>query len=177
MKKTLLFTLLFITVAFGKTLQVENGVVKAHTEVFGDSTIDPETHFLVSNLTMADDVNVTSIRGSIIASILKLKSDNEDRDEHMVKALESLKYPMARYEIKEILKKSRGYTIKGVMEFHGVKRPLSFDSNIVRHGNKVEIMAKSAIRLSDYKVKPIKLLFLTVRDRVDLKIHVVLKER
>jgi len=175
MKKTLLFTLLFITTAFGKTLQVENGVVKAHTEVFGDSTIDPETHFLVSNLTIADDV--TSIRGSIDASILKLKSDNEDRDEHMVKALESLKYPMARYEIKEILKKSRGYTINGVMEFHGVKRPLSFDSDILRHGNKVEIMAKSAIRLSDYKVKPIKLLFLTVRDRVDLNIHVVLKER
>ena len=175
MKKTLLFTMLFITAVFGKTLQVENGVVKAHTEVFGDSTIDPETHVLVSHLTMDDDA--TSIKGSVDASILKLKSDNEDRDEHMVKALESLKYPMAHYEVKEILKKSKGYTINGIMTFHGVKRPLSFDSDIITHGNKVEIMAKSAIRLSDYKVKPIKLLFLSVRDRVDLNIHLVLKTR
>ncbi len=175
MKKTLLFTLLFITAAFGKTLQVENGVVKAHTEVLGDSTIDPETHVLISHLTMADDV--ASMKGSIDASILKLKSDNEDRDEHMVKALESLKYPMAHYEVKEILKKSRGYTINGIMEFHGVKRPLSFDSDIVKHGDKVDITAKGSIRLSDYQVKPIKLLFLSVRDRVDLNIHLVLKTR
>lgn len=174
MKRFFLLIALSVCSAFSHTLIIEKGVVKAHTEVFGDSTIDPETHVLVSHLTISDDV--ISIKGNVEASILKLKSDNEDRDEHMVKALESLKYPMANYEIKEILKKSKGYTISGIMEFHGVKRPLSFDADIIENGDHVEIVAKGFIKLSDYKVKPIKLLFLTVRDRVDLMIHLDLKK-
>ncbi len=162
-------------ILFGKTLIVQNALVKAHTEVFGDSTIDPQTSALVSHLQMPGDI--ASIHGSVDVNVRKLKSDNHKRDEHMVEAIGSDTYPVAHYTFDKIWKNTKTYTISGMLTFHGVKRPLSFNADIAQNGNTVKIKAKSYIKLSDYKIKPIKLLFLTVRDRIDLAVDVTLKAK
>jgi len=173
MKKTVLLCALTSAVLFGKSLVVDQGVVKAHTEVFGDSNINPQTTAIISHLKMQK--SIASMRGSIDVNVFKLKSSNHKRDEHMVKAIESTKYPRAHYVISKVQKSGGGYLIYGNLTFHGVTRPLVFAADINKVGNKVNINASSYIKLSDYKVKPIKLLFLSVRDKIDLTVNVTLK--
>jgi polyisoprenoid-binding protein YceI len=175
MKKTIAGLMVACTLVFGHSLSVEKGIVKAHTEVFGDSTIDPETTAIVSHLT--EENGITSLRGSIDVNVRKLYSDNSKRDEHMVGAIESDKYPVATYTFREVIPEGGHYTISGYLNFHGIKRPLKFDAEITQNAQKMHIKAKSHIKLSEYMVKPIKLLFLTVRDRVDLNVDVTLYEQ
>jgi len=175
MKKTLILSLITASSLFAGNLVVTQGIVKAHTEVFGDSTINPSTRSITSHLHMAKTVE--SIRGSVDVSVLKLKSDNETRDEHMVEALESHTYPVAQYTFKNVSKTSSGYVIDGILKFHNVKKPLRIDAQISTQGNRIEIRGKGSFTLSDYHIKPIRLFLLTVRDRIDLNIDVTLKKQ
>ncbi|KYJ85845.1 YceI family protein [Sulfurovum riftiae] len=175
MKKIFIFTLVAASSLFANTLVVTNGSVKAHTEVFGDSTIDPSTKSITSHLQMDDTIE--SLKGSVDVSVRKLKSDNETRDEHMVEALESNKYPVAHYTFGKVSKTASGYTIDGILKFHNVERPLKINARIIDNGNSIEIKGKGKFKLSSYNVKPIRLLLLTVRDRIDLNIDVKFKKQ
>lgn len=156
------------------SLGFESGLIKAHTEVFGDSTIDPMSKKATSHLSM--DGSPATLKGSMEVSIADLFSDNKKRDEHMQEALESASFPKAIFDVKEVVAKGGdAYTLKGMMSLHGVSKPMSFEGTITEEGNKVHIKAASGLKMTDYGIKPIKLMFLTVRDQVDLNVDVVLK--
>jgi len=175
MNKLILLPLLTLSTLMAQNLLVTQGTVKAHTEVFGDKNIEPSTHGIVSHLTM--EKGISSIKGKVDISVIKLKSDNSDRDEHMVKALESKRYPLSTYTFRKVSKDARGYVIDGVLTFHGVSKPLKVHADIQEKGNNLVLKGKSAFLLSDYQVKPIKLLFMTVRDKIDLAINVTFKKQ
>lgn len=159
---------------YGGNLSYESGLIKAHTEVFGDATIDPMTKKATSHLSM--DASIPTLRGSIEISMNDLFSDNKKRDEHMQEALESSLFPKAVFDLKEVVAKGGdNYVLKGTMTLHGVSKPISFEGTISDEGNKVRIKATSGLKMTDYGIKPIKMMFLTVRDQVDLSVDVVLK--
>jgi polyisoprenoid-binding protein YceI len=175
MKKILFLALLSSAWLAAGNLVVKEGYVKAHTEVLGDSTIDPSTTGLNSHLTMQNTIE--SIKGTIDISMNILKSDNEDRDEHMLKAIEEVKYPLATYTFSEVKKTENGYKVSGILDFHGVKKPLDIQAKITTANGKVNFKGASSFLMSNYNVKPPKLLFLTVRDQVDLDIDVKFEKR
>lgn len=175
MKKTLIISLLAATFLSAGNLTVTQGVVKAHTEVFGDSTIDPETTGLVSHLKMDNDPQ--TLNGSIDVSIKGLKSDNEDRDKHMYEAINSTKFPQATYKIQSITKSAQGYNVAGILDFHGIQKPLSILAQITQSGDTLQFNGKSSFLMSSYGVEPPRLLLLTVRDQVDLTIDVTFKNK
>lgn len=159
---------------YAGNLSYDSGVIKAHTEVFGDNTIDPFTKKATSHLTM--ESAPATLKGSIEISMNDLISDNKKRDEHMQEALESSVFPKAVFDVKEVVSKGGdAYTLKGTMNLHGVSRPMSFEGTITEEANKVRIKAASGMKMSDFGIKPIKMMFLTVRDQVDLNVDVVLK--
>jgi len=171
--KLSLAVLALTTSIYAANLSFESGTIKAHTEVVVDSTIDPLFKKATSHLTM--DSGVTSLRGPIEVSMHDFFSDNKERDEHMNEALESSLFPKAVFEIKEVVAKGSAYTLKGNLTLHGVTKPLSFEGMISEDGNHVHIKATSTLKMTDYGIKPIKLMFMTVRDQVDLSVDVRLK--
>lgn len=175
MKTSLLLSILASSWLTAGSLLVTQAKVEAHTEVFGDSTINPVTTHLKSHLSMGK--NIESMRGSIDISMLKLKSDNSKRDEHMVESIESAKYPFATYTFKEVKKSSTGYSVHGILDFHGVKKPLTIEANIVKTKSGLHFNGTSGFLMSSYNVTPPTMFFLTVRDQVDLKIDVMFKNR
>lgn len=159
---------------YAGNLSYESGTIKAHTEVFGDSTIDPMSKKATSRLSM--EGSPATLKGSIDVSMSDLFSDNKKRDEHMQEALESKLFPKAVFDVKEVISKGGdAYILKGVMNLHGVTKPMSFEGTISEEGNKVRIKATSDLKMTDYGIKPIKLMFLTVRDQIDLSVDVLLK--
>jgi polyisoprenoid-binding protein YceI len=155
-------------------LTFESGAIKAHTEVFGDSSIDPMFKKATSKLTMEE--SVTSLRGSVEVSITDFISDNAKRDTNMRESMESDRFPKASFEIKEIVVKGGdSMSLKGSLTLHGVTKPLSFEGSVKSEGDKVHIKAKSALKMSEYGITPPKMVFLTVRDQVELSVDMVLK--
>jgi len=174
MKKISLLVMVLAASLFAGNLSFESGVIKAHTEVFGDSSIDPSAKRATSRLTM--DTNPSTLKGSIEISMSDLISDNKKRDEHMQESLESASFSKAVFDIKEVVAKGgNSYALKGTMTLHGVSKPLSFEGTVVEESGKVHIKAVSSLKMTDFGIKPIKMMFLTVRDQVDLSVDVFLK--
>jgi polyisoprenoid-binding protein YceI len=173
-RKLSVLAVLLATSLTAANLSFESGTIKAHTEVFGDSTIDPMAKKATSHLSM--EGSPATLRGSMDVSMSDLFSDNKKRDEHMQEALDSASFPKATFDIKEVVSKGGdAYMLKGTMSLHGVTKPMSFEGTISEEGNKVRIKAASGLKMTDYGIKPIKLMFLTVRDQVDLNVDVTLK--
>ena len=175
MKNALLFSMLTSSWLMAANLIVTQANVQAHTEVLGDSSINPHTTSLTSHLSVGK--NIESLKGSIDISISKLKSDNSDRDEHMVEAIHSGKYPLATYTFKKVKKSATGYTVNGILNFHGVKNPLTIQAKIEKTKKGLSFKGTSSFLMSSYNVAPPKMFFLTVRDQIDLNIDVMFKKR
>jgi len=166
--------LLLSASVFAGSLSFESGSIKAHTEVFGDSSIDPVFKKATSKLSMDD--SAVSLRGSVEVSVNDFISDNKKRDANMHETMESDKFPKASFEIKEVVAKAGdNVLLKGVMSMHGVTRAMSFEGSVSEEASKVRLKAKSTMKMSDFGITPPKMVFLTVRDQVDLNVDVVLK--
>lgn len=159
---------------YGGALTFETGVIKGHTEVFGDSSIDPAFKKAVSHLSM-DDSPLT-LKGNIEVSVADFTSDNKKRDANMYETMESTKFPKSAFEIKEVVGKGGDkYQLTGMLTLHGVQKPMSFEGAVRNDGNKVHIKVSGTMKMSDYGITPPKMVFLTVRDQVDISVDVVLK--
>jgi polyisoprenoid-binding protein YceI len=174
MIKLSIAALLLASSVYAGNLSFESGIIKAHTEVFGDSSIDPMFKQATSKLTMEE--SVASLRGSVEVKITDFISDNAKRDANMRESMESDKFPKASFEIREVVSKGGdNVSLKGSLSLHGVTKPLSFEGTVKAEGSKVHIKAKSALKMSEYGITPPKMVFLTVRDQVDLSVDMVLK--
>ena len=174
MKKVIILLALISAFIHGQNLKFDSGFIRAHTEVFGDRTIDPTFHKATSKLTIQNGLAKT-LKGTIEVSMKDFISDNEKRDEHMQSALESSSFPKASYKISEVVENGDGYMLNGTLLLHGVSKPLSFDATIANENGKVHIVAKSKIKMSDFGIEPPKMFLLTVRDQVDLSVDILLK--
>ncbi|MDP3292845.1 MAG: YceI family protein [Sulfuricurvum sp.] len=175
MKKIVsLAAVLLAASAFAGNLSFESGSIKAHTEVFGDSSIDPTAKKATSHLSM--DAAPATLKGTIEISMSDLISDNKKRDTNMQETLESSTFPKAVFEIKEVVVKGGDNVIlKGAMNLHGVTKPMSFEGTVSEEASKVRIKVKSSMKMTDFGITPPKMVFLVVRDQVDLNVDVVLK--
>jgi polyisoprenoid-binding protein YceI len=170
-----LFLALFASsVLFASNLTFLKGSVLAHTSVFGDSTINPATSHIISHLKIKK--NITSLHGSVDVSLVDLKSDNAKRDAHMHEAIDTQKYTKATYTIDSLKQESTGkYTIYGTLFLHGVKKPIVLHGIVSKQGHTLHIQAKTSFKMSSFGIKPPKMFFLTVRDRLDMKIDTTYK--
>jgi len=174
MMKIAIFGLMAWSCLYAGALTFETGVIKGHTEVFGDSSIDPVFKKAVSHLSMEE--SPLTLKGGIEVAISDFSSDNKKRDANMQETMESSKFPKSTFEIKEVISKGGDkYQLNGLLTLHGVQKPINFEGTVTNDGNKVHIKAFGMIKMSDYGMTPPKMLFLTVRDQVDISVDAVLK--
>ncbi len=174
MKKVSFLAMVLAASVFGGNLSFESGAIKAHTEMALDKKIDPVAKRAMSHLSM--ESNPLTLKGTIEVSMVDLISDNKKRDADMQEALESSIFPKAVFDVKEIVAKGEDhYLLKGMMNLHGVTKPITFEGKITEESSKVRIKATSALKMSDFGIKPPRLVFLSVRDQVDLYVDVLLK--
>jgi len=170
MKK--IFTMLLLALPLlAMNLELKSGYVAAHTEMMMDKTIDPINNYLNADITI-DNNDITSIKGKFWVETNLFTSDKSDRDKSMYEEIETDKFAFATYTISSITKgeKEDGYIINGTLDFHGEKRELSADAKITTVDGSLVIEATSMILMSDYGVEMPCLMFMCVRDQVDLLI-------
>ena len=154
MFKKLVFTLTLGLSLYASNLSVSNSAIMAQTEVFGDSQITPITRDIKGELTIENSLE--SIRGNIYFKTITLISDKKDRDKNMYKLLNVDKFETISFDIKNIIKNENNYDIS------------EEKSNILLNG-------KFSFNLTDFNLEPPSMLFLKVRDQIDITYKIYLK--
>jgi polyisoprenoid-binding protein YceI len=162
----LVLVLLFALIANANELKLLDGQIQAHTEVFGDSTINPETKNIVANIQKADSLE--SISGEFIINSSTLVSDNKDRDKHMYEVLKSTINPTISFTIIAIQKAGDKYKIIGNLKMNKITHQVTSLADITKN-DKINMHGDFSINLTDYGIEPPTMFFLTVRDKIDIK--------
>jgi polyisoprenoid-binding protein YceI len=171
-----LLMLVFLSVfAFANNLVLQNGQIEAHTEVFGDSQINPKTQSIVSSLNYENSIE--SIRGKINILSSSLKSKKEDRDKNMYELLNTSIYPNITFNITNIKKdKNKQFKIKGELTLNAVTKEITSLVTIEEFENALAMDGTFFIKLTQFNMKPPKMFFLTVRDQIDIKYNLIYKK-
>ena len=172
--RNLLILMVLSCLAFSNNLELVQGEIKAHTEVFADSEINPSTKKVDTNLSI-NSVDFESIRGKILINSSDLKSSKEARDENMYELLNTKVYPSIVFDIKDIKKEDKNYIILGLLTLNGVTKELSSQATIIKIDENIQLMGDFNILLSQFNMQAPTMFFLTVRDQIDINYTLVLK--
>lgn len=121
------------------------------------------------------DDSIESLKGTVALNTLDLVSDNSDRDAHMYETLGVKEFTKISFDIKKIIKIQDSYSIGGSLKLHGVEKALVVPATIIKTNDGVNITSKFSFNMSEYGIEPPTLLFLTVRDLVDIDVNLELK--
>jgi len=160
--------------ASASSITVQNGEIKAHTEVLGDSEINPTTKNVKADLTIEDTIE--SIKGKIYFEALTLVSDKNGRDEHMHELLKVEKYKTISFDIKNITKNENSYDINGIVTLNGVSKNITAKTVINRQNNQITLNGGFSFNLTDFSLEPPVMMFLTVRNQIDITYKIALNE-
>ena len=158
----LIFVLLFALCANATELKLLDGHIQAHTQVFGDATIDPETTNITAKVQQGDSIE--SISGEFIINSASLASDNKERDKHMHELL----MPVISFHITSLVKVEDKYQIRGDLKINNVIKEIS-SLAIISQENGLSMRGNFSFNLTDFEIEPPTMFFLTVRNQVDIK--------
>jgi len=173
MFKKLILTLALCIGLYAENLSVSSGALMAHTEIFGDSQINPITRNLKGELSIENSLE--SIKGKIYFQTITLISNKKDRDEHMYKLLNVDKFESTSFEIKSIVKNEINYDINGVITLNGISKKITVKSDISEKNNQIYLDGKFSFNLTDFNLEPPSMLLLTVRNQIDITYKIYLK--
>jgi polyisoprenoid-binding protein YceI len=156
------------------SINVQSGEIKAHTEVFGDSEINPTTKNVKADLTIEDTIE--SIKGKIYFEVLTLVSDKKGRDENMHELLKVEKFKTISFDIKSITKNGNAHDINGVVTLNGVSKNITAKTTIIKDNNQVTLKGGFSFNLTDFSIEPPVMMFLTVRNQIDISYNILLSE-
>jgi len=169
--KKLLLVLLFSFPLLASQLHLQDGFVQAHTEMLMESNIDPLNKSLHADVSIKND-DILTLRGNFWIEMDLFVSDNKDRDEHMDETTDVKTYPQASFSIISITKKDVDiYTLKGEMDFHGVKKELLFESKIINKDNGISLSAKTDINGTDFGLEMPCLIFMCVDNKISILVE------
>lgn len=157
---------LIASAALAQDLTFKEGFVQAHTSVLGDSDINPKSSSINSRLIY--DSAPESLKGDISLELLSLKSENEKRDEHMYEALKAKENKEARFHLQSVQKRDDGYHLIGTLTLNNITKPIDSKAQIADENHNVSLKGEFHIKMTDFNIEPPTLLFLSVRDDVDV---------
>ncbi len=110
------------------------------------------------------------VSGTFEVKLAQLKTGIDLRDEHMQKAFESSKYPLAKFTLKPVKLGANNGPFSGEMTLHGVTKPIS---GTARQAGK-DVTAEFKILLSDFAIKPPEYKLAKVKNEVEVKVSLSL---
>ena len=121
-------------------------------------------------------------RADITIATTSLKSDHAGRDEHMhSKTLHSEQYPRIAVTMTGATTESAqladggaaDFEVTATVEIHGQPRSITFPAHVTREGDTLTIEGETSLLMTDYGIKPPRLLLLRVRNLTEIRFHIV----
>ena len=110
------------------------------------------------------------------APVAAFDSHNSNRDSHTLELLEAFRYPFVEFVSDSVQRDGKGYRVFGLLDFHGVKKPVDFPVDWWKKDGKVYVEVEFKVTLTAHKVKRPTLMLVPTEDALRIKIHAVAKE-
>jgi polyisoprenoid-binding protein YceI len=114
-------------------------------------------------------------RISVKAPVAAFNTGNSNRDSHTLELLDAFKFPFVEFVSDSIRRDSGDYRVFGHLQFHGVKKPVSFPVEWWNKDGKTHVTAEFKVKLSDHKIKRPTLMMVPTEDVLRIKVLAVAK--
>lgn len=120
-------------------------------------------------------------------AVATFNSGDGNRDSHVLETVHALKFPSVQFSGRTVSKVGAGaeslgtkqgesWHIEGELDFHGVKKPLTFAAQLSRTGGKATVTGSFPVSLTAHGIKRPSLLFLATEDTVYIDLNLVTHE-
>lgn len=111
---------------------------------------------------------------AIATKVSSFDSENSNRDAHLLEVVEALKYPNISFYSTSITESKKGeLDVKGVLQFHGVNKEISFKANATQVKSNVQVTGNFIFLLEDFKIERPSFMLKQVDNEVKVKFDVM----
>lgn len=111
---------------------------------------------------------------AIVSKVSAFDSKSSNRDAHMLEVTEALKYPnISFYSTAISTSKENELEIKGVLQFHGVNKDISFKASAKNLGSTIQVTGNFIFLLEDFKIERPSFMLKPVDNEVKVKFDIV----
>ena len=132
------------------------------------------TSTVSGQLTGAADV--IGVRGWVEAPVNTLKTGNGKRDKDLNKSMESVKFPVIRFELARVTRSggtadSLGVVLHGALAIHGVTRDVDLPATVQLAGSTARVHTDFPLNLKDYRIGGLSKMLGMLKMYEDITVH------
>ena len=124
---------------------------------------------------LLDTSNMEINELAVVVKIASFDSKNSNRDSNTIEVTEALKYPNVSLSSNSIKQANDRLTVKGTLKFHGVSKEIIFDAEKKIIKDEIKVTGNFEILMTDFKIKPPKLLGIETDKDIKLSFTVFYK--
>jgi polyisoprenoid-binding protein YceI len=111
---------------------------------------------------------------AIATKVSAFDSENSNRDAHLLEVVEALKYPNISFYSTSITESKKGeLDVKGVLQFHGVNKEVSFKANTASVKGNTQVTGNFIFLIEDFKIERPSFMLKPVDNEVKIKFDVM----
>jgi len=129
----------------------------------------------ILSVMLLDTSNMEINELAVVVKIASFDSKNSNRDSNAIEVTEALKYPNVSLSSNSIKQVNDRLTVKGTLKFHGVSKEIIFDAQKEIIKDEIKITGNFEILMTDFKIKPPKLLGIATDKNIKLSFTVFYK--
>ena len=129
----------------------------------------------ILSVILLDTSNMEINELAVVVKIASFDSKNSNRDSNTIEVTEALKYPNVSLSSNSIKQVNDKLTVKGTLKFHGVSKEIIFDAEKKIIKDEMKVTGNFEILMTDFKIKPPKLLGITTDKDIKLSFTVFYK--
>ena len=129
----------------------------------------------ILSVMLLDTSNMEINELAVVVKIASFNSKNSNRDSNTIEVTEALKYPNVSLSSNSIKQTNDRLTVKGKLKFHGVSKEIIFDAQKEIIKDEIKVTGNFEILMTDFKIKPPKLLGIATDEDINLSFTVFYK--
>jgi hypothetical protein len=183
----------FLAFPFSHAIAAAQLLPESRLWLVGDSTLHPysttardiavtlEGDFSVGGLAKnVADGKMTQL--DVMIPVVKMKSEHSGLDKNLQKALKAAEYPnivfnMSNYTVRSSTNNAGGFVIEavGTLEVAGAKQQVTLEGTAQEKDGALEIIGAKELLMTDFGVKPPKIMMIKTANRVVIHYDLLLK--
>ena len=129
----------------------------------------------ILSVMLLDTSNMEINELAVVVKIASFNSKNSNRDSNTIEVTEALKYPNVSLSSNSIYQYKDRLTVKGTLKFHGISKEIIFDAQKEIIKDEIKVTGNFIILMTDFKIKPPKLLGIVTDKDIKLSFTVFYK--
>ncbi|MDA8686258.1 YceI family protein [Robiginitalea sp.] len=114
---------------------------------------------------------------AIMASVRSFDSQNSNRDAHALEVLDALKFPQVKFSSTEITKATKGYTVTGTLEFHGLKKNRSIPVQFHKTESGWHLSGSFEVSLTEHEIDPPSFMLVKTEDLIKIEVDLTFEPK